>query len=187
MEWTCTVFKAGAAVAAGPVRDVVATLHARREAHGDEGLLVFDDRTGGAVDFDLRGSAADAQAVLPHHPLWPATPPPEKRGRGRPRLGVVSREVSLLPRHWSWIKAQRGSASAVLRRLIEREMKADAPADEVRARAERAHAFLWTMAGDLPGFEAASRALYAGALDTYAALAAAWPDDVRAYADRLLG
>lgn len=186
MTWTCTAFHGTAIIAEGPVRDVVGALHARFAARGDDGVLVFDDRTGRAVDFDLTGTAADAQTGLERHPLWPKPDAPPSAGRGRPRLGVVGREVSLLPRHWAWLEVQKGSASATLRRLVEAAIKADVGEGSHREGVDRAHRFLWTLAGDLPGFEEASRALYAGDRDAFAARTADWPADVRAYADRLL-
>ncbi|MFY0534142.1 DUF2239 family protein [Nannocystis pusilla] len=39
-------------------------------------------------------------------PRLAAEEPPARTGPGRPKLGVVSREVSLLPRHWEWLERQ---------------------------------------------------------------------------------
>ncbi|WP_312599282.1 DUF2239 family protein [Brevundimonas sp.] len=122
-------------------------------------LRVFDLQTGRAVDLDLR-------------------PTPPKRGR--PRLGVSAREVTLLPRHWDWLAAQPGGASAALRRLVEQARKTAADDDARRRRIDAAYGFMVEMAGDARNFEEASRALFAGDRERLAALIAPWPADVRA-------
>jgi hypothetical protein len=104
------------------------------------------------------------------------------RGRGRPRLGVVAREVTLLPRHWDWLAAQPGGASAALRRLIDSARHADAGRTAARQAQERAYRAMLALAGDLPGYEDACRALFGGDPDGFAARIADWPADVRAYA-----
>jgi hypothetical protein len=143
-------------------------------------ILVFDDDTGAAVDFDLRGDeAAIAARMTP-----PATEP---RGRGRPKLGVVAREVTLLPRHWDWLAAQPGGASVALRKLVEAARKDADGADARRAARDAAYRFMSAMAGDQPGFEEAARALFAGDADRLAREAADWPADVRAHLLALLG
>jgi hypothetical protein len=125
-----------------------------------EGLLVFSDETGQQVDLDLSGGAAAAP-------------------RGRPKLGVTAREVTLLPRHWEWLARQRGGASAALRRLIDAQLDAEDPGP---ARRDAAYRFVTAIAGDLPGYEAAIRALYAGDGPGFAAAMQSWPDDIRAHA-----
>jgi len=49
------------------------------------------------------------------------------------------------------------------------------------ARRDRAYHAMSTLAGDLAGFEEASRALFAGDDERLLAQMAAWPQDVRAY------
>ncbi len=78
--------------------------------------------------------------------------PAEPRGRGRPKLGVVAREVTLLPRHWDWLNAQPGGASVALRKLVEQARRANGDADRARAAREAAYHFMSAMAGDLPAF-----------------------------------
>lgn len=135
-------------------------------------ILVFDRTTGRAVDLDLRGSAEEVSArYAPEHA--PAR-------RGRPKLGVTAREVTLLPRHWDWLAAQPGGASAALRRLVEAARKADEGQSGERMRRDAAYAFMSAMAGDRPGFEEASRALFAGDLPRLANLIAGWPKDIAA-------
>jgi hypothetical protein len=105
------------------------------------------------------------------------------RGRGRPRLGVVAREVTLLPRHWEWLNAQPGGASVALRKLVEAGMR-DRGAQE-RAMREAAYRFMSALAGDMPGFEEATRALFAGDAPGMAERMAPWPADIREHALRL--
>ncbi|MEC7762228.1 MAG: DUF2239 family protein [Pseudomonadota bacterium] len=131
-----------------------------------KGLLVFSDMTGRETDLNLSGTAAPAP-------------------RGRPKMGVKAREVTLLPRHWEWLSGQRGGASAALRRLVDEAMRAE-PADDPRA-PDRAYRFLTAMAGNLSRFEDAIRALYAGDADGFAQAMSGWPGDVRAYALGLAG
>ncbi len=151
-----------------------AALAARRalEEDGRASVLVFDGATGAVRDLDLRGSEAEIAA---RHA--PPTPPAARRGR--PKLGVVAREVTLLPRHWAWLAGQRGGASAALRRLVEEARKADGEAGAARARVEAAYRFMSAMAGDLPGFEEAARALFAGDQDRLGHRMRGWPPDIQ--------
>jgi hypothetical protein len=132
-------------------------------------ILVFDRETAEVVDLDLRGTEPDVVARY----QVAATP---ITGRGRPRLGVVAREVTLLPRHWAWLARQPGGASTTLRGLVEAARKADSGA--AKARSARAYRFMSTMAGDLPGFEEAARALFAGDRDRLGVFLGRWPADV---------
>jgi hypothetical protein len=108
--------------------------------------------------------------------------PVKPRGPGRPKLGVVAREVTLLPRHWEWLAAQPGGASVTLRKLVEIARKRDQNLGKIRQAQEAAYSFTVAVAGDLPGFEEASRALFAWDLDRFSQLIAAWPADVRDHA-----
>jgi steroid delta-isomerase-like uncharacterized protein len=135
--------------------------------------LIFEDETGRQVDFDLRGSVAEVlERALPT----------KVRGRGRPRLGVVSREVTLLPRHWSWLQRQPKGLSASLRRLVEQAMKDQSGAERARQIRAALSSFLSCMAGDRPNYEEACRALFAGELDRFESLIRSWPKDIRSYA-----
>lgn len=155
------------------------------QAHPDApSCLTFDDATGRVVDLDLRGDAAALAARYPEPDASPdaAVAEDEPRGRGRPKLGVVAREVTLLPRHWDWLAAQPGGASVALRKLVEQARKAGAADEAVRAAHERAYRFMSAIAGNLPDFEEATRALFAHDAPRFEKLMAAWPADVRAYA-----
>ena len=148
-------------IAAGAKSDVAKAL--RRV----EGGRVFDLETGAEVDFDLR--APDELVVSREE---------GERGRGRPNLGVIAREVTLLPRHWDWLNAQRGGASAALRRLVDAARAADGGATEAEQAKAAAYRFLSAMAGDLPHFEEVARALFAGDLAALRARTEDWPADV---------
>lgn len=173
-----TAFLGTRRVASGEPRQVA--LAAKRAAEADPWapLLVFDDATGGRVELDLRGTDEEVLARF-----GPVDAAPEARpGPGRPKLGVVPREVTLLPRHWEWLNRQPGGASVALRKLVEEARKASAAKDRVRHSQEAAYRFLSAIAGDLPGFEEASRALFAGNGDRFDALTGTWPADIRDYA-----
>jgi uncharacterized protein len=152
-------------------------------------ILIFNDTTGRAIDLDLRGTEDDALARLPK--LAPPTlghdepASAEPRGRGRPKLGVVAREITLLPRHWDWLNAQPGGASVALRKLVEQARRANGDADRTRAAREAAYHFMAAMAGDLPDFEEAARALFAGERRRMVDLIAKWPADIRDHVVRL--
>lgn len=136
-------------------------------------LLIFEDRSGRQVDFNLRGSLEEV--------LDREAPLPPRAGPGRPRLGIVSREVSLLPRHWAWLEEQPGGASAALRRLIDEARKQHPEQERVRQAQAAADRFMSVMAGDLPGFEEASRALYARDLARFDQHSRTWPAEIRAH------
>jgi hypothetical protein len=193
----CTAFAGDRIVANGPLADVAVAVRTALDAGTTQPVLTFDDATGAVVDLDLRGSAAEIVARLAEPagsaPLPSARPTPADevapgppRGRGRPALGVVAREVTLLPRHWEWLAAQRGGASAALRRLVDEARRADGGQGRARTGRDAAYRFMSAMAGDLPGFEEATRALFAGDDDRFRQQTAAWPVDVRDYAQRLV-
>jgi hypothetical protein len=165
-------------VASGPLAAILPAVKARHDAGGSHLVFVFDDTTGKPMDFDLRGS--------PEQVLARAMPPPAPTGPGRPRLGVVSREVSLLPRHWEWLEAQDNGASAALRRLVDEARKRDPEKQRARLATHAAGRFMSAMAGNLPNYEEASRALYAGQAERFADLIRDWPGDIRAHVQRLV-
>lgn len=156
---------------------------------GDAAVLVFDDRSGRVHDLDLRPSSASTleptsvpAAGAPEAQAEAASPAAPPRGRGRPRLGVVAREVTLLPRHWDWLAEQPGGASVALRKLVEEARRTQAEPQRRRARQERTYRFLHALAGDLPGYEEVLRALYADRLPDFEVGMQAWPEDVREHA-----
>ncbi|QPC86674.1 DUF2239 family protein [Mesorhizobium sp. NBSH29] len=146
-------------------------------------LLVFDDGTGKVFDLDLSGTAEALE--LRYGDADPVPEAEAPRGRGRPKLGVVAREVTLLPRHWDWLNTQPGGASVALRKLVENARRAGANRDGQRAAQDRAYAFMSAMAGNYPDFEDAIRALFKGDHSELERLSQNWPTDVRDYALRL--
>jgi uncharacterized protein len=177
---TYTAFAGSRCIVRGTLEETLRKTKKKLDADPELRVLVFEDGTGRQVDFDFRGTEADVLARAA-----PA-PEPARAGPGRPKLGVVSREVSLLPRHWEWLERHPQGISAALRRLVDEARKHEP--DEQRAREARAAAsrFMWVMAGDLPNFEEASRALFASEKERFGALVRAWPADVRKHVERLL-
>jgi uncharacterized protein len=143
-------------------------------------VLIYNDSTGRAIDVDSRGCDSELLARLAH-PALPSRP----RGRGRPRLGVVSREVTLLPRHWQWLGSQPGGASVALRKLVETARRANQEVDQQRQKHDAAYHFMSAMAGNLPDFEEASRALFAAERSRFSELILSWPADIRDHALKL--
>jgi hypothetical protein len=187
---TYTCFVGHRRLATGPLAAIA--LAVKRLPDASEPVLVFDDLGGRTLDIDLRGSEKDVQAryaPAPGAPDEPSTEPPaggaEGRSRGRPKLGVVAREVTLLPRHWDWLAGQPGGASVTLRRLVEEARRGSGERDRLRQAHERAYHFMSAIAGDLPGFEEASRALFANEPGRFRDLVAPWPKDIREHACRL--
>lgn len=161
-------------IARGPAVDALAAIKTASDA--GEAVLTFDAATGKVTDLDLRGDLAASLARL-----TPA-PEPERRGPGRPKLGVTAREVTLLPRHWDWLASQPGGASVALRKLVEAALKEAEGPDRARRAKDAAYRFMTTMAGDRPGYEEATRMLFAGDWRAFDAATAGWPEDVRATA-----
>ncbi|MFH0131767.1 DUF2239 family protein [Variovorax sp. EL159] len=171
------VFAGFKRIALGTTADVLAQL---RERTDDTPYLVFDEQTGELLDFDVHNRAG---AVTPAGSAETHDDAP--RGVGRPKLGVVAREVTLLPRHWDWLNRQPGGASVALRRLVQDASRVNADRDAVRASREAAYRFMTAIAGALPGFEEATRALFAGERNRFEALIDAWPPDLRAHLQKL--
>jgi len=166
--------------------------------HGEQAVLVFDDASR-VVDIDYRGAPENVIARLglvddtstpsngngKGEDSSPYLESPAPRGRGRPRLGVVAREVTLLPRHWDWLATQPGGASAAVRRLVDVARQSSVDKDRIRTAKESAYRFISAMAGNEQGFEEATRALFAGDETRFAAMSDSWPRDVRDHARAL--
>ncbi len=142
-------------------------------------VLIFDAATSQPTELDLRGSDAEVVARLAGQISGRPEPTAAPRGPGRPKLGVVAREVTLLPRHWEWLNSQPGGASVALRKLVEEARKANASKDRLRLSQESAYRFMSAMAGNEPGFEEASRALFAKSSERFRQMTESWPSDVR--------
>lgn len=176
----CIAFRGTTCLTRGPLPEVLQAVRATLVADPTARVLVFDARSSQQIDLDLR-DPQDAAAAAPTPPGPTAESTARTAGPGRPRLGVVAREVTLLPRHWEWLGAQPGGASVALRRLVEQARRDSQPQEERRQAQERCYRFMVAIAGDLPGFEEAARALFAGRLDDLAQQVAGWPADVAAH------
>lgn len=191
-QTTCTAFEGTRRIASGALSQVALKVKEVLE-RGERGpVLIFDDSTSELVEIDFRGTAEDVAARLGPTPGAdvPAAPSvlPEAdvpRKPGRPRLGVVAREVTLLPRHWDWLNCQPGGASVALRRLVEGARRMNETKDRVRRAQESAYRFMSAMAGNEPGFEEALRCLFAGDKPRFDSLVDGWPIDVRDHARKL--
>ena len=171
-----TAFHGSRRVAGGTLAQVAIFVKDKPQGNG---FLVFDDATGRQIDLDSRGTPEEISVRYPEQPV------PEARGPGRPKLGVIAKEITLLPRHWDWLSVQPGGASVALRKLVDQARKTSGDSDRVRAAQEAAYRFMSAIAGNLPGFEEAARALFAYDRRRFAELVAGWPEDVRDYAIQL--
>ncbi len=170
-----TAFLGNRQIAHGSLGEVAVAV---KHANADVPVLIFDDVAGRQLDVDTRGSDEEIQARY-------APPPAPPRGRGRPKLGVVPHEVTLLPRHWDWLNKQKGGASVTLRRLVDEARRAGGDTHLVKAAHEAASHFMSAIAGNLTNFEEATRALFANDRTRFEQLIAGWPPDIRAYATTL--
>ena len=187
----CTAFNGALRLASGPLDRVALAVKAATESDAPGPVLIYGDDGGRVIDVDTRGTPRQVLARLAQ--AYPATPSSadaetaeaEPRGRGRPKLGVIAREVTLLPRHWEWLGAQPGGASVALRKLVEAARRDNRAAEQSRRMRDAAYHFMSAMAGNLPGFEEASRALFADQRERLRQLIAGWPADVRDHHIRL--
>lgn len=179
----CIAFEGARRLAAGSRIDVARKVKQAIDRGARGSVLVFDARTSAPVDFDLRGDVDDVVRRERVRAERRAAPAP--RGPGRPKLGVVAREVTLLPRHWDWLADQPGGASVALRRLVERARHEDAGPQRRRQAQESAYRFMLALAGDRPRYEEATRALFAGDRARFERLVAGWPAGIRAHLQTL--
>jgi hypothetical protein len=188
----CTAFEGFRRIASGELAQVVVKTKKVLDRGERTPVLIFDDETSEQIEVDFRGKvedvlkrlpepvAAEAPTVAANHPDKEAS-----RGPGRPRLGVVAREVTLLPRHWEWLNSQPGGASVALRKLVEEARRANEGKDRLRKAQESAYRFLSALAGNLPDFEEVTRAFFGGNRERFDALVEPWPADVRDHARKL--
>src|SRR5258708_5689334 len=182
-------FEGDRRIASGDLRSVARAAKKLLEQRKDASILVFDDGTSGPIDLDFRGSVEEvlerlpviADALATENQAALSTP----RGPGRPKLGVVAREVTLLPRHWEWLAQQTGGASVAIRKLVEDARRAGEDKDRIRRAQDAAYRFMSAMAGNRPHYEDAIRALFAADPTRFETLVADWPADVRDHVSRL--
>ena len=170
---TYTAFTGALQIVSGDLKTMLHAVKRYTDAHPMEGVIIFEDETGRQIDFDLRGSDAEILARVE-----PAKP---RQGPGRPSLGVVCREVSLLPRHWEWLEKQQHNASATIRRLVDEAIKNEPAVARARFAIEATDRVMWVIAGNMPGSEEASRALYARDFGRFESIVTPWPGDVARY------
>ncbi len=187
-----TAFLDGRRLAAGPLHEVAVAVLRAQQAQAEGHPLVFSNASGQCAELDLRGSEEDVVAryavAAPNLAPDPAPnqePNQEPKGRGRPKLGVIAREVTLLPEHWDWLAAQPSGASVALRKLVHEARRKGSERDRKRQACDRAYQAMSTLAGNLAGFEEASRALFAGDHERLVAQMATWPEDLQAYVQQL--
>ena len=185
-------FEADQRIAVGDLPVVAQAAKDIIDQRNDASILVFDDGTSEPVELDLRGTLDQVLARLPISRAEPATgdsepEEPASRGPGRPKLGVVAREVTLLPRHWEWLASQPGGASVAIRKLVDEARRRSEDRDRIRAATDATYRFMSVMAGNRPHFEDATRALFAPDPVRFAQLIAGWPKDVRYHAATLAG
>jgi hypothetical protein len=176
---TYLAFAGHVRIAEGSLPEVAGAVRSRLDAGEESPLSVFDAWTGAPVDLDLRGTPEEVATRAAKRAEESAESDSGRPGPGRPRLGVVGREVTLLPRHWDWLAAQPGGASVTLRKLVEAARKQSHGPQHVRRAQDATYRFMHALAGDLAGFEEATRALYAWDLTRLSHVIAAWPPDVR--------
>jgi hypothetical protein len=183
----CIAFRGDRRIGEGDLR-TIARLTKPLLDQGDSSVLIFDVQTSHLIEFDIRGSIDEVLARLPEPAEALPEPEPEPepaRGPGRPKLGVVAREVTLLPRHWEWLAEQRGGASVALRRLVDDARRANKDNDRIRHAQESVYRFIAALAENKPNYEEVARALFAGDADRFTAWTEDWPMDVRDHARRL--
>ena len=180
-----TAFGGERRIASGELLEVARACKAYVDGGGEGRVVIFDDSSGRLVELSLRGSPEDVEERARAAAREPGGNGGRPRGRGRPKLGVVAKEVTLLPRHWAWLAAQRGSASATLRRLIDEARRTHEGRDRVRRAQDAAYRFMSVKLGNEPGYEEAMRALYACNEERFRAEADGWPEDLRTYCERL--
>ena len=189
---SCTAFKGSQRVESGDLLKVARKVKEIIDQDEQASILTFDDVTSELVEMDFRGTMEDVLERLekPTTGVESATAPSKtdqssRRGPGRPKLGVVSREVTLLPRHWDWLNSQPGGASVALRKLVEEARRVNSGKDKMRHSKEVAYRFMSAMAGHFPGFEEATRALFAGDSERFNSLVTSWPIDILDHARKL--
>lgn len=180
-----TAFAGPRRIASGDLAHVALETKGVIESGEKEAVLILDDESCRVVDLDLRGNAEDVLQRLKALDGQMRETASSPRGPGRPKLGVVAREVTLLPRHWDWLNAQPGGASVALRKLVEDARRANQAKDHRREGQEALYRFMSIMAGNLPGFEEASRCLFAGNREGFLAAIQPWPNDLRHHAETL--
>ena len=175
-----TAFESEKILFKGPLADLILKVKKRLGKSENSSILIFSDSTGKNIDFNFQGSEKDVLKRLEIYSEEVGIN--QSAGPGRPRLGVVSRVISLLPRHWEWLATQSGGSSAYLRKLVDEARKKEGGQHTLKQLQERTYKFISVMAGDLNGYEEALRALYKRDEKKFIALIEVWPRDIRNHA-----
>ena len=175
---TYTAFEDHKILSQGILEDVVLKVKKRLEKSPESQIVIYSDATGKSMDFNFQGSEKEVLKRLEVY-TTPENTTEVSSGPGRPKLGVISREVSLLPKHWEWLATQSGGASNTLRKLVEENMKKTSGVLTVKTAQERTYKFMSVEAGDLENYEEALRALYRKDKERFAIEIKTWPRDVQ--------
>jgi uncharacterized protein len=175
----CIAFEGTRQIASGDLTHVAQKTKKLIDRGERAPILILDSITSRPIEIDFRGTTANVLSRLTAPPKSIEPSPTEPKRIGRPKLGVVPREVTLLPRHWEWLNCQPGGASVALRRLVEEARKVNAPQDKKREAQESAYRFMTALAGNLPGYEEALRAMYAGNRQAFNQSTRKWPKHIR--------
>jgi hypothetical protein len=188
----CTAFNGDQLIASGNLLTVARKVKKVIDQDEQASVLIFNDDTSELVELDFRGTMKDVlerlETTISKEASANSTSAKDQRpqrGPGRPKLGVVAREITLLPRHWDWLNSQPGGASVTLRKLVEEARRVNSGKDKVRRAKEVAYRFMSAMAGNFPGFEEAARALFAGDAERFDSLVDSWSTDIRDHARKL--
>ncbi|MEI6691340.1 MAG: DUF2239 family protein [Chlorobium sp.] len=187
----CTAFNSYRCIASGELVNVAEKVKEYIDRGEALSALIFDDVTSELVEIDFRGTLQDVvkglgevAEIVDSTTLVPGEASIQ-RGPGRPKLGVVPREVTLLPRHWEWLNSQQGGASVALRKLVEEARRSNNEKEQLRKSQDVLYRFMYAIAGDLPGFEEATRSLYAGSSEKFNEIVASWPGDILHHVQKL--
>lgn len=184
-ELFCTAFNSHSQFISGSVQEVALAIKKSFLSDGPDDILVFNNDNGTIVELELQGSLDDVFARYQVKPLPVLTITEPVRKPGRPKLGVVGHEVTLLPRHWEWLRSQPGGASVALRKLVDQGRRDNREVDQTRSSRHAASAFMNVIAGNMEGFEEANRALYANDARRFNFEIELWPEDIKAYINTL--
>ena len=173
---TYTAFEGFQICAHGSLDSVAISIKQRLKKDPTTQFLIFSNSSGKQMDLDLSGSQ---KVILERLKIYQASHFSPATGPGRPKLGVISREVSLLPQHWEWLSNQSGGASATIRRLVDEKIKEPVSAEnQIKQAQEVVYRVLSSLAGNLPNYEDVIRFLYRRDKKSFRNAMSDWPKDV---------
>lgn len=179
-----TAFNNNEILAQGSLETIALAVRQKVKEDKNASILIFSDLTGRQIDIDISGTE---KQVLERLKIYSSNKTPQvSAGAGRPKLGVIPREISLLPHHWEWLINQDGGSSGIIRKLIDDKIKSTSP-DKVKIAQERAYKFLSAIGGNLPNFDEATRYLYRKDKEKFQELTSSWPKGIVKHSMALLG